>query len=141
MSDVKKIYYRAGYKYQLAVTHTHVLQKGCRRLGVDYEDDFLALAGNVLTIRSGYAWNGASGPTWDSKSSMRGSLIHDALFQLIQLGVLPQNQISLANDELYVICRQDHMNPLRAQIWHMGVDTFGDRYAELGTGQPLLSAP
>jgi hypothetical protein len=34
----------------------------------------------------GYAWNGPSGPTLDTRNFMRGSLVHDALYQLMREG-------------------------------------------------------
>jgi hypothetical protein len=37
-----------------------------------------------LTINSGYAWDGPSGPTFDTPSTMRASLVHDAIYQLIR---------------------------------------------------------
>ncbi len=42
----------------------------------------------TLTIKAGYVWDGASGPAMDSKSIMRASLVHDALYQLIREGFL-----------------------------------------------------
>jgi hypothetical protein len=38
----------------------------------------------VLTVKSGYAWDGPSGPTFDRKTNMRGSVAHDALYQLMR---------------------------------------------------------
>ena len=37
-----------------------------------------------LQIAAGYAWDGASGPTIDTRNSMIASLVHDALYQLIR---------------------------------------------------------
>ncbi len=34
----------------------------------------------VLTIRSGYAWDGPGGPAMDTPAAMYGSLSHDALY-------------------------------------------------------------
>ena len=34
----------------------------------------------LLIIKNGYAWDGPSGPTFDTKNFMRGSLVHDALY-------------------------------------------------------------
>lgn len=68
----KTIRYRSGYKYQLA--------EGCTvRTGIfppeEIVTEFISLNTlGVLSIRRGYAWDGASGPTIDTKSSMWGSL-------------------------------------------------------------------
>ena len=37
-----------------------------------------------LIIKRSYAWDGPSGPTIDTKNFMRGSLVHDALYQLMR---------------------------------------------------------
>ena len=37
----------------------------------------------VLTMKKDYAWDGASGPAKDTKTAMRGSGLHDALYQFI----------------------------------------------------------
>ena len=44
-----------------------------------------------LIIRNGYSWDGPSGPTIDTKNFMQGSLIHDALCQLMREIILPQS--------------------------------------------------
>jgi len=44
--------------------------------------------GGTLAISAGYSWDGPSGPTIDTKTFMRGSLIHDAIYQLIREGAL-----------------------------------------------------
>ena len=46
-----------------------------------------------LVIQKGYAWDGPSGPTIDTENFMRGSLVHDALYQLFREGKLdPEKQ-------------------------------------------------
>ena len=57
----------------------------------DIRDKFTVLhPDGWLNIQSGYAWDGASGPTFDTKSSMRAGLVHDALYQLMREGKLDQ---------------------------------------------------
>jgi hypothetical protein len=48
-------------------------------------------AEGVLTVQKGYCWDGASGWTFDTPSTMRASLVHDALYQLMREGELPQD--------------------------------------------------
>lgn len=57
-------------------------------------------AKGTLTIKSGYAWDGASGPTLDTPSTMFASLVHDALYQLMREGVLDQGFRLLADEIL-----------------------------------------
>ena len=68
--------YRKGYKYQLAEDFSQYVAIYPEK---DIKTQFIHLAmDGRLTILSGYAWDGPSGPTIDTKSSIRGSLIHDA---------------------------------------------------------------
>ena len=47
-------------------------------IGERIEDDFFTLQEDgTLIVNKGFAWDGASGPTFDSRSSMRPSLVHD----------------------------------------------------------------
>ena len=94
-----------------------------------------------LTIRAGYAWDGPSGPTYDSKDSMRGSLVHDALYQLIRLGHLGPEHRQPADQLLYDICREDGMGYFRANAWYWAVRMFGRPASEPNSGPKEYTAP
>jgi len=53
---------------------------------------YLKLDGDgQFEFSKGYAWDGPSGSTVDTLNFMRGSLVHDALYQLIRMEkILPQ---------------------------------------------------
>ena len=131
------VYYRGGYKYQLARTYVHD-----RPLlvfpGADIVEDFIELTMNgILTIKKGYAWDGPSGPTFDTKTFMRGSLVHDALYQLLRLGLL-SNVLDtdgkarlIADLELKRICLEDGMWRVRAWWVFKGVHWFAARAASV----------
>lgn len=89
------------------------------------ETDFLKLMHGSLVIKKGYAWDGPSGPTIDTKNFMRGSLIHDALYQLIREGVIPKSSRKKADKILYRLCREDGMEWFRAQYVYRAVRMFG----------------
>ena len=83
---------------------------------------YLRLAVNgQLTISKGYAWDGPSGPTVDTKSFMRGSLVHDALYQFMGMGKLPWSLRDQADKLLQQMCREDGMSKLRAWWVYHGV--------------------
>lgn len=113
------IKYTKGYKYQLYeptkfITDVHPSN--------DIETNYLTLTTNgTLYISSGYAWDGASGPTIDSKSSMQASLVHDALYQLMRLELLDQKWRTQADQEFFNICVSDGMCKLRAKLWYLVV--------------------
>jgi len=134
---MSKILYKDGYKYQLA--ETYVVETMLRPY-VTGGNKFVSIdTKGVLTINEGYAWDGASGPAIDTKTFMRGSLVHDALYQLISIGILPRNQRQYADLELKQIVLEDGMNPLRAWWVHLAVKHFGDIYSN--KTNILLSAP
>lgn len=75
-----------------------------------------------LIIVEDYAWDGPSGPAIDTKNFMRGSLVHDALYQLMRLGALDAAVYRKQADELLQrICLEDGMSRLRAWWVYMGV--------------------
>lgn len=115
--------YRKCYKYQLA--ETELYQTTIR--GYEFDTEFIAIGkSGLLVIKSGYAWDGASGPTIDTDSSMRGSLIHDALYQLLRMKFLPQEFKEEADNILEKVCKEDGMWEFRADAWRLVVDKFAD---------------
>ena len=132
------IFYKEGYKYQLYLQYTVQTQIK----GFYAKTDYLELFPNgVLTINKSYAWDGPSGPTIDTKDSMRGSLVHDALYQLMRLGLISQSCRCLADEELHIICLEDGMWPFRAEIWEKMVKAFAAGAAKSGTEPLVLVAP
>lgn len=93
-----------------------------------------------LVIAEGYAWDGPSGPTVDTKNFMRGSLIHDALFQLLREELLDQKFFTAANHELWKACREDGMSWFRAWYVYQGVERFGVQFAKPAK-QNIKTAP
>ncbi len=50
--------------------------------------EYITLKNGTLITHTHYAWDGPSGPTFDTPTNMRASLFHDALCQLIGEGLL-----------------------------------------------------
>jgi hypothetical protein len=106
------IKYKSGFKYQLDETYSCVVNIHPDK---DILTDYLILTKRgTLTIKKGYAWDGPSGPTIDTKSFMRGALVHDALYQLLRMGLLAPRYRKEADEELYRICLEDGMWKFRA---------------------------
>ena len=131
--------YRSGYKYQLAedeVFKTNI------KPSQDIHTRFISLLRDgTLTISAGYAWDGASGPTIDSKSSMRGSLFHDAIYQLIRMCWLPQSYRNLADVEFGRLLKEDGMWWWRRKLWVRELRNFGASAADPKNRKPVLEAP
>ena len=117
------IKYKAGYKYQLH--ETYVIQLPSSFNDVDYIGQFVKISTGCLSILKGYAWDGPSGPTIDTKNFMRGSLVHDVLYQMMRDGVVPKELKDDADRLLQSICREDGMSKFRAWYVYQAVKRFG----------------
>ena len=137
---MKCIAYRGGYKYQIKETYTVQIElKPPGNINTDYIK--LDTDGNI-TLTKGYAWDGPSGPTIDTLTFMRGSLIHDALYQLMREEFLDHKLYrKIADVILRKICREDGMWFLRAWWVYAGVRLFADPAADPADKRPLTYAP
>jgi hypothetical protein len=118
-----KVAYQLGYKYKLVEDY------GCAislRPPQPIDTRLIALsADGGLLIRAGYAWDGATGMP-DSPDIIRGSLVHDACYQLMREGVLnPARDRAAIDWQLYQHCLQDGMQPMLARLVHDAVSKFG----------------
>lgn len=136
----RTIAYREGYKYQLAEQYAILLPFNAPYAVREHE--FLMITGdNYLVIQPGYAWDGPSGPTVDTKSFMRGSLVHDALYQLMRDGILSAQLYRKDADELLKkICLEDGMSAIRAWWVYKGV-RFGGEASTKPRSNEVISAP
>ncbi len=133
-----KIQYRAGYKYSL--WNTYQVRIGILGYTVTHRL-FTLTPDGWLTVFADYPWDGPSGPTIDTPSFMRGSLVHDVLYEMLRLGLLPHDPcFHLANLELYKICLQDGMWHWRADYVLKAVEAFGSASAAL-TPEKIIFAP
>ena len=137
---MKCIAYNSGYKYQLKETYTVAIDvKPSLPINTEYID--LDVAGN-LAIREGYAWDGPSGPTIDTLTFMRGSLVHDALYQLMRESHLDHALYrEVADRILQRICKQDGMWSLCAWLVYHAVRIFADPAADPASKRPVTRAP
>jgi hypothetical protein len=127
-----KLYYRDITRFKYLVTddfwhQTELL--GCQASAplIFLDDD------GLLRIIAGYMWDGPSGPTIDSPEGMRGSLVHDALYELMRRGVLEQKYREYADKLFKEIILQDGMSETRAHLWFDAVRDFAAGAAHFGT--------
>jgi hypothetical protein len=134
------IEYRGGYKYQLKKTYKAQIEIAP---SISIYTQFIILDANgLLEIRNGYAWDGPSGPTIDTRTFMRGSLVHDALYQLIREDKLSiDSHREVADRILRRICLEDGMNSVRAWGVYHAVRRFGDPSADPDKKRPTTKAP
>lgn len=135
----RTIAYRRGYKYQLAEDYS--IRTGARPEARAHLGPIVLEQDGLLHIAEGYAWDGPSGPTFDTRNFMRGSLVHDALYQLLQHDLLPPDQKDAADRELQQLCLADGMCRLRALWVYWAVRLFGRAATRASARNAVLYAP
>jgi len=126
----KLLFKKRAYKYQ--VLRDFTIYTALCGFDVTNEWYFLTPEG-WLTIRKGYAWDGASGPTWDDETNYVASLVHDVFYQMMRRGELPQSCKEYADDLLQTMMVERGASEIRAKIYHDGVTIGGKSSCELGT--------
>jgi len=135
-----KIVWSAGYKYQLerdAFFDTPLRPKS--EIVTEY---ITLLPCGQLILRKGYAWNGPNFPAVHTRRSIIASLPHDGLYQLIELGLLSDNDrrnCDVVLENIMAEPFQDEglllgiLRRIRASYYYAGVDLFGKKYAHSKT--------
>ena len=123
------MYYRKVVKYKYMVESmffTFRLPEGCRDFGPSSPHKFITVdATGWVTVSKGYGWNGASGPTFDSKSTMVPCLMHDVCYDLLAAGCLPRECRKAIDKKMQRDLKAWGMNPFRAWYWYCGVRVGG----------------
>ncbi len=134
----RRVHYKKGYKYQLFYDMAYQTDITGYRVMSRYL--YLDTDG-TLTIKGGYCWDGASGPTIDTKNFMEGSLVHDVLYQLMRMDLLPQKCREYADDRLKADCIRDGMSKFRARYVHWGVNLGAKAAANPKNKRKIFTAP
>ena len=134
--------YKAGYLYQLAEDY-RVKIPIRRYKGKKIRQGFIKLTvTGILTLKKGYAWDGPSGPAIDTDNFMRGSLVHDALYQLMRKQRLDGDTWRDQADRiLQQMCIEDGMWRVRAWWVYKSVSMFGASAADPANEKEILIAP
>ena len=124
-------YRRVGWKYVLDEAVELTLPN--KLFGTSYISPHLVLVRGVavhgiaphLSIRAGYAWDGASGPTLDTKATIYPALVHDVLYQLIRLGILLPGSRKEADKFFRRLLKEGGMTFFRRWYFYRAVRWFG----------------
>ncbi len=131
------ISYKKKKKYKYKLYSDFEIQTGIKPKGL-FVGEFLSIDMNGrLTIGCGYVWDGPSGPAIDSKRFMRGSLVHDALYQLMRNGIICRSKRRKADLLLLLLCMQDGMWKSFAHVRYFFVRVFAGYAAK----SDILIAP
>lgn len=83
--------------------------------------------GSMLTIKKGYAWDGATCAI-DTDNFIDASLVHDFLYQMIREKVLGKEYRLIADKILKAICLANGMSSFRVGYVYTCVRLFGWRH-------------
>lgn len=125
MESVRVEYRRMpAYKYQ-TVKPLVFMTDICPSENIQHPYFLLQMDG-ILTVNTGYAWDGASGPAIDTKAFIRGSLAHDVFYQMHQLRLpLPLDWKDRADNLLVRLTYEDGMSKIRCWWVRKSVGIFG----------------
>lgn len=137
---MKQVSYRKLKKYKYQIWKTFCVYTPIT--GHKIVTPFITLFKNgKLMIKQGYASDGPSGPTFDTNTFMRAAFAHDALYQLMRSGELPQKYRNTADLLLKLMCLEDGMNPLRSEWVYQSVKRFGNSAAKVQPPPKIYVAP
>lgn len=136
---MNSIKYKSGYKYHLAEAYyIHTPFQPTRPVFHEY---ITLSADGDMCIFAGYAWDGPSGPALDTKSAMRGSLVHDAGYELLRRKMLPEETRKQWDIFYHDICVEDGMWRWRAVLHFNALRLFGQPAADPANDNPVQVAP
>lgn len=95
----------------------------------DFEHDYCMVKNNIIYIKKGYAWDGASGPVFNTKNTLVASLVHDVLYQAQRLKLIEPSSINRKNADknFFELLKYFGVNPIRRKIWYLAVRFFGKK--------------
>ena len=136
--ESKEIKYFKGIKYVLAEDvwfETPLLGfEGQTRFVRLYKDGW-------LHIKAGWGWDGASGPTIDTKTSLRGSLAHDGGALCMRQEFIPRAMWDLNDRMLERINLEDGMCSFRAKLWTRMLAKIKGAYGHPDKKRRVYTAP
>jgi hypothetical protein len=134
------------YKYQLMETYRYETGFSLPRAARTAYDYVVLETNGTLTVKKGYAWDGPSGPTLDTRNFMRASLVHDALYQLMRENLVGDAAVRDAfrrdsDTLLRRIVRKDGMTWPRHAWVYLAVRWFGRKATDRQDPPPNVYAP
>ena len=131
------IKYYDNYKYQLG-EDAHI---NLPIYGEEYESDFIKITrSGDLFIRKGYAWDGSTGAK-DTKKTLPASLVHDALCQLINEGMIDKKWQLTADLTYRAICLGNGFGNMRTAIRYRAIRCYDDSGLKEYKPREILTAP
>lgn len=138
---MEQIWYQDLKRWKYRLRRDYKVHIGFFETKAERGNDFVWLDHGLLTISKGYAWDGPSGPTFDTRNWMRASLVHDALYQLIREKHVPQDLRKKVDQLMRAQLLEDGMSRARAGWSYAGARLFGAPAAKPRDEDRILKAP
>ncbi len=112
-----------GYKYCTQGQYVRDFVAGA----FEIQHKFICISDGNILIEEHYAYDGASGPTFDGKTNLKAALVHDAAYQLMREGLLGRWYRKQVDELFRKHCIEDGMGKFRAWYYYKAVRIFGAR--------------
>lgn len=138
--EMKRNYVRIvhdQYKYMITQAISIDISRYKNLLPLDIDHEYYSVKNGLMTAKSGYCWDGASGPTIDDETNMRASLFHDIGYQMMtevesvkKLSFWKKIWIRRSWDKLFRrILKTDGMGFIRRSYYFISVRGVGALFA------------
>ena len=95
----------------------------------DFEHPYASSKDGILSVKRGYAWDGASGPIINTRDTLVASLVHDVLYQAMRLNLIKSSKDNrkIADKNFFEILKMNGVNSIRRKVWYFAVRLFGKK--------------
>ena len=115
------------YKYKFKVEENFSIELPFKI--PDFEHPYASSKDSILSIKRGYAWNGASGPVINTRDTLVASLVHNVLYQAMRLNLIKPSKENrkTADKNFFEILKMNGVNSIRRKVWYFAVRLFGKK--------------
>lgn len=115
------------YKYKFKVEENFSIELPFKI--PDFEHPYASSKDSILSIKRGYAWDGASGPIINTRDTLVASLVHDVLYQAMRLNLIKSSKENkkIADKIFFEILKMHGVNSIRRKVWYFAVRLFGKK--------------
>ena len=115
------------YKYKFKVEENFSIELPFKI--PDFVHPYASLKDGILSVKRGYAWDGASGPIINTRDTLVASLVHDVLYQAMRLNLIKPSKENrkIADKNFFEILKMNGVNSFRSKVWYLAVKLFGKK--------------
>ena len=115
------------YKYKFKVEENFSIELPFKI--PDFEHPYASSKDGILSVKKGYAWDGASGPIINTRDTLVASLVHNVLYQAMRLNLIKSSKENrkIADKNFFEILKMNGVNSIRRKVWYFAVRLFGKK--------------